>query len=580
MSNHTFFLGENMDRFNEIRTRNELADFIKVPRKKLTYVLYVKKTENLYKSFDIPKKNGGYRQINAPQNDLKQIQKKLEVALYNYERQIAQENEVNLNISHAFKKGKSFITNARIHRNKRIVINVDLENFFDSFHFGRIRGYFMKNRNYQLSEEVATTISQIVCFKGKLPQGAPTSPVITNMICNIFDMRLLRLAKKYKLDYTRYADDLSFSTNASSFLDVQKQFFEELSVEVVRAGFSINDKKTKIQYKDSHQEVTGIVVNKKLNVARKYYKETRAMADRLYKTGEYTIDGENKGTINQLEGRFSFINQLDKYNNKIEIGKHQFEYLKGREKTYSQFLFYKYFFATEKPLIITEGKTDVLYLKAALKKLWKDYPQLINKNDKEQFEYMISFLKKSKRIEYFLNIQIDGADALTNILEFYTNTKNPKYPNYMCKLKELRGENPANPVILLFDNEFTEKDSPISKFSRRWLKKEQQEDLKRNNWIHIKDNLYVAITPLIAGYDLTDMEMLFDEDVQNVEIDGRTLDKTGKKDKLKYFNKDIFSKYIMKNYDKINFENFKIILNNIQNIMTLYQKNPNDSGSK
>ena len=71
-----------------------------------------------------------------------------------------------MNISYAFKKGKSFITNARIHRNKRIVVNVDLENFFDSFHFGRIRGYFMKNRNYQLPEEVATTISQIVCFKG------------------------------------------------------------------------------------------------------------------------------------------------------------------------------------------------------------------------------------------------------------------------------------------------------------------------------------------------------------------------------------------------------------------------------
>ena len=115
------------------------------------------------------------------------------------------------------------------------------------------------------------------------------------MICNIFDMRLLRLAKKYKLDYTRYADDLSFSTNASSFLDVQKQFFEELSVEVVRAGFSINDKKTKIQYKDSHQEVTGIVVNKKLNVARKYYKETRAMADRLYKTGDILLMEKIRG---------------------------------------------------------------------------------------------------------------------------------------------------------------------------------------------------------------------------------------------------------------------------------------------
>lgn len=564
-----------MDNFNEIRTRNELADFIEVPRKKLTYVLYVKKIENLYKSFNISKKSGGYRQINAPQNDLKQIQKKLEVALYNYERQLAQEKGVNLNISHAFKKGKSFITNARIHRNKRLVINVDLENFFDSFHFGRVRGYFMKNRNYQLSEEVATTISQIVCFNGKLPQGAPTSPVITNMICNIFDMRLLRLAKKYKLDYTRYADDLSFSTNARSFLAVQKQFFEELSVEIVRAGFSINDKKTKIQYKDSHQEVTGIVVNKKLNVDRKYYKETRAMADRLYKTGEYTIDGENKGTINQLEGRLSFINQLDKYNNKMEMTKHRFENLKGREKTYSKFLAYKYFFNNEKPVVITEGKTDVLYLKAAMKKLWKEYPKLIDKRDKRQVEYRISFLKRSKRIEYFLNIKVDGADALNNILEFY-NGKNPKYPNYIDEFKKMSGKNPTNPVILLFDNELIEKDSPISKFSRKWLKSTQEEELRKENWINIQDNLYVMLTPLIDGLKMTDIEMLFDEELQNIEIDGRTLDKTGEKDKSKYFNKDFFSKYIMKNYDSINFENFKFILNDIEKIIMLYKNEMED----
>ena len=163
-------------------------------------------------------------------------------------------------------------------------------------------------------------------------------------------------------------------------MDFEKQFFEELTQEINRAGFSINDKKTRVQYKDSHQEVTGIVVNKKLNVDRTYYKDTRAMAYQLYRTGEYTIDGERKGTKEQLEGRFSFINQLDKYNNKLEPGRHQFEYLKGREKTFSRFLFYKFFFDNEKPLIVTEGKTDVIYLKAALKKMWKDYPELVSKN--------------------------------------------------------------------------------------------------------------------------------------------------------------------------------------------------------
>jgi len=560
-----------MEELKEIQTRNELADYIKVPRQKLSYILYVKGTENLYKSFEIPKKSGGVRHIHAPEEELKQIQSKLAKVLYEYELKIEKNNGKKWNIAHAFVKGKGCFTNAKIHRNKRILVNVDLKDFFDSFHFGRVRGYFMKNRNYQLSEEVATVIAQIACYKGKLPQGAPTSPIITNLICGIFDIRILHLAKKYRLDYTRYADDLTFSTNDKKFQIYQEQFLEELTNEISKAGFSINQNKTRVQYRDSHQEVTGIVVNKKLNVIRKYYKDTRAMAYNLYKTGEYTIDGEKKGSIQQLEGRFSYINQFDKYNNKLGLEKHQFEYLNGRERAYSQFLFYKYFFANDKPLIITEGKTDIIYLKAALKKMWKEYPEFIAKNEKGQFEYKISFLKRSKRIEYFLNIKTDGADTLNNIMEFYGGSGNPKYSKYIKYLKKISDRKPSNIVVLMFDNELENKESPISKFSRRWIKGKQDE-LKKENWLYMQDNLYVATTPLVPEYDQTDIEMLFDEEIQNIEIDGRTLDKSGKKDKEKYFNKEIFSKYIMKNYDNIDFENFKPIFENLKEMIISYKE--------
>lgn len=560
-----------MDELKNIRTRNELADYLGIPRNKLTYVLYVKKTESFYKSFDIPKKSGGFRHIHAPAEDLKWIQKRWAVVLYNYEKHIAEIEGTKLNISHAFEKKKSFITNAEIHRNKRFVINVDLENFFDSFHFGRVRGYFMKNKNYQLPKEVATTIAQIVCYEGKLPQGAPSSPIITNMICNIFDMRLLHLAKKYKLDYTRYADDLSFSTNNKKFIECEEKFFGELASEVTRAGFAINSKKTRVQYKDSHQEVTGIVVNKKLNVDKKYYKMTRAMAHELYKNGEYTIDGKVSGTINQLEGRFSYINQLDKYNSKLKQGKHQYEYLNGRERTYSQFLFYKYFFDNEKPLIITEGKTDIKYLKAALKQMSEEYSKFIHKADEHQFEYKINFLRRSERLELFLNIKVDGADTLNNIVEFYKKGRNPRYPNYMEYFKELGKRKPTNPVILVFDNELMDEKKPATKFAKRWLNEDQKKALKEDNWVHIQDNLYMMVTPLVEGSEQTDIEMLFDEDIQNIEIDGRILDKTGTKNKNEYFNKDIFSQYIMKNYDKINFVRFKPIFENLDKIITLYQ---------
>lgn len=122
-------------------------------------------------------------------------------------------------------------------------MNIDLENFFESFHFGRVRGFFTKNKNFLLPSEVATVIAQLSCYEGKLPQGAPTSPIISNLICGILDYRLLKVAKKYKLNYTRYADDLTFSTNDKNFLNLQTKFHEEISKELIQAGFKINEKR-------------------------------------------------------------------------------------------------------------------------------------------------------------------------------------------------------------------------------------------------------------------------------------------------------------------------------------------------
>lgn len=199
--------------------------------------------------------------------------------------------------------------------------------------------------------------------------------------------------------------------------------------------------------------VTGIVVNEKLHISRDYYKKTRAMAHQLYKTEEYFIEKDIKGTINQLEGRFAFINQLEEYDNHLpSVKKRNSHTLNGREKEYRQFIFYKYFFANPKPLIVTEGKTDILYLKAALKNLWKEYPELIDKNQNGQFKYKISFLHRSKRLKYFLNLERDGADAMSNIYYLFSD-KGKDVPNYMKILKNLVGKSPINPVILLFDNE-------------------------------------------------------------------------------------------------------------------------------
>lgn len=144
-----------------------------------------------------------------------------------------------------------------------------------------------------------------------LPQGSPTSPILSNFICQSIDNRIISLCKKYRLDYTRYADDLSFSTNDKSFLKHYENFIYDLKLIINRSGFKINEKKTRLLFNRSQQKVTGIVVNDRINIDRKYYKNTRAMAHNLYTSGHFYIDGEF-GHINLLEGRFSFINAIDK----------------------------------------------------------------------------------------------------------------------------------------------------------------------------------------------------------------------------------------------------------------------------
>ena len=196
-----------MSKLNNIISRDELAFLLDIPLRKLTYVLYVEGVDNYYESFEIPKKNGKSRVIHAPQKELKDIQKKLAEKLWEYHETYLEENNIVINVSHAFEKKKSIISNAVMHKKKKFVLNVDLENFFESFHFGRVRGFFNKSREFLFSEEVATVIAQITCYKRSLPQGAPSSPIIANLIFNIVDIRIVKLAKKYKLDYTRYADD-------------------------------------------------------------------------------------------------------------------------------------------------------------------------------------------------------------------------------------------------------------------------------------------------------------------------------------------------------------------------------------
>lgn len=553
---------------NYDKARKEVAKLINIELRAITYVLYKKGVEESYKSFEIPKKAGGTRVIDSPNKQLKRIQRQLGKKIYDIHKSYIDQKRIVSNISHGFETGKGIITNARIHKNKKYLLNIDIANFFSSINFGRVQGYFNKSQEFMFSKEVSTIISQLVCYEKKLPQGAPTSPIISNLIFNIVDLRILSLAKKYKLSYTRYADDMSFSTNNRAFQTDYIEFIQELKSLLKSSGFDINESKTRLEYYSSRQEVTGLTVNKKINARRKFIKQTRAMVDQLLKTDSFEIDGF-VGTEERLEGRLAFINQLDWYNNDLESeskkNKGNKKYISGlnaREKQYQYFLFYKYFFRPRKPTIVTEGKTDIIHIKAALMKYSDRYPNLITKNDSGKYVFNLYFLNKTKRLKYFLGIVQNGADTMKNIWNFYNGSNN--YDNlfkYINNKREYGMITNVNPVILLFDNE-QKTDKPLKKF----LKHVGAELNTNQILMNLNANLYLQTIPLINKFRECEIEDLYTEEVLQISINGKRFEKMVKDSTEDTFSKDIFSKYIIENYQEIDFSNFLPLLDSINRV--------------
>lgn len=241
----------------------------------LSFILYKKDSASKYTQFDIPKRYGGTRRIYAPLPELKLIQRRLSEILQDCVEEINKANGLDDRISHGFTRKRSIITNAKEHRHRKYVFNVDLRDFFGSINFGRVRGFFIKNKNFSLHADVATVLAQIACHENSLPQGSPCSPVISNLIGHVLDIHLVRLASHNGCTYSRYADDLTFSSSKPEFpASIAERIAgdehnwspgKELARLVKKSGFEMNPLKTRMQYRDSRQEVTGLVVNKNLN---------------------------------------------------------------------------------------------------------------------------------------------------------------------------------------------------------------------------------------------------------------------------------------------------------------------------
>lgn len=262
-----------------------LSNLMEVDQEKLLNFLYKRKSRH-YVNFSIPKKNGLHRSIKAPKRLMKQLQHRL---LSHLEPFYTPKPS-----SHGFIKGRSIKSNAQTHAGKSYVFNIDLKDFFESVHFGRVRNLFM-SEPFKAPHNVATVMAQICCCDGKLAQGAPTSPLISNMICRKLDAQLQALAKSKKCHVTRYADDITFSFT-STLRHLPKDVLEvsedgrvipgrELENIIESNGFTINPEKTRLQHRSQRQMVTGLVVNKFPNVPRAFIRLTSSMINALRRYG-------------------------------------------------------------------------------------------------------------------------------------------------------------------------------------------------------------------------------------------------------------------------------------------------------
>lgn len=550
----------------------------------LTRVLYVEKTKSHYTEFKIDKKSGGFRTIFAPSAELKDIQRSLSDLLLDCKDVIQFEKGVKFTLSHGFEREKSIITNASVHRNKKNVLNLDLEDFFGSINFGRVRGYFISNNNFNLDPHIATVIAQIACHNNSLPQGSPCSPVISNLIAQSLDIKLSKIARKNGCSYTRYADDITFSTRKEKFSKSIVKDVENVKVgsvvlkEIKRSGFSVNDKKTRVLFKDSRQEATGLVINKKVSVKREYWRETRAMAHSLFKKDFFEIQEGNsnarKGTLSELEGRLNFIDSIDHYNNiheekkpahKYELKKHSglYDYknkLNSREKVYSKFLYYKYFISSEFSTILTEGKTDNVYLKLALSSMRNLYPKLVEV-DKETKLYrpLLKFPNLNSKTRYFLDLD-GGASHFTRFVQRYV------------KECEYYGERkPKSPVIMILDND----DGPKSLLNHlaNHVKScpNNIDSIRGSKHLRLFKNLYLILTPLGEYSKESMMEDLFEPTLLDTKLDGKAFSRNDKFDSDKYYGKHVFStKVVAKNKAQVNFDGFKYIFDRILEVNKHY----------
>lgn len=282
---------------NELQSKTDLAGFLGLSLKKLDFFVNPSSMYDLYRNKLIPKRNGGYRELLIPRSDLKRVQRIIAKEL---------ENSYNpLPCVHGFVKGRSIQTNAETHIGSQVIVGVDIKDFFPSISSKRVYGLLVSEK-LGLTSEVAFCVSRLVATPKGLPQGAPSSPLISNMICLGMDKQLMHLSHEYHYQYTRYADDLTFSFKSSFYF--YRHFCSEEKLRLPSKlrnaitdfrgteSFEINEEKSFYSCNFSRQLVTGVICNQKTNIKREQYRRLRSTLHRL-------SNGDIEGAMGCYYGR-------------------------------------------------------------------------------------------------------------------------------------------------------------------------------------------------------------------------------------------------------------------------------------
>ncbi len=337
-----YFYGPQYDvifRFEQKFFVSQLLSVVKISDLRILLKARISKINKLmnepsYITFSIPKKRGGNRLIQSPDSNLMRLQSRLNFFLQNYYHLIRPEG-IHGFVINPNKKEKicNIVDNAKIHINQKQVLNLDLKDFFPSIQAYRVKELFVSDY-FKFNDEVANALALLVTYNGKLPIGAPTSPVISNFICLELDANLIAFCKENQLNFSRYADDLTFSCNE----EISKETISRIFEIIKNNNFEVNHKKTRLKSNHRKQTVTGLVVNEIVNVDRKTLKMVRAMLYDASKNGiekaasKHFTSNNSDATyfLNRLNGYINFIAQVRGFDDTLVIKfKSEFKNLKN-----------------------------------------------------------------------------------------------------------------------------------------------------------------------------------------------------------------------------------------------------------